>query len=103
VRLSDGHLGCGADFEFATTAEVFNEVVAVNVDRPPDLPALVERLSVFDAAVSIMNEALPPHWPIWHKGLVMVDSLAWLWPSPNFPLSRFVSLGVLSLPPSQLA
>jgi hypothetical protein len=29
-----------------------------------------------------MNEALPPLWPPAHHGLVMLDSLAWLWPGP---------------------
>src|SRR3954468_24987506 len=56
------YFGLGSDFEFAKTADVFSEVVEIDVDRPANLSALVHRLSGFDAAVSIMNKALPPHW-----------------------------------------
>jgi hypothetical protein len=41
------YFGSGSEFEFAKTADVFDEVVAINVVRPANLPALVRRLSGF--------------------------------------------------------
>lgn len=76
------YFGGGTDLPFAVASRAFNEVVAVDVDRPSNADDLLDRLTSFDVAVSIMNEALPPRWPPWHHRLVMVDSLAWLWPAP---------------------
>ena len=72
--------GGGIAHEFAEMSKVFDRIVCDDVDDNERWPILQRELSSYDCVISVLNfhalsvwsEALPP--------LVIVDSLAWLWP-----------------------
>lgn len=74
--------GAGLDYEFARTSPAFDRVYRVDVDRHEDLASLVEHLEAYQAVFSVLNLDILPLWAGRRTPLYLVDSLAWMWPTP---------------------
>ena len=76
------YFGAGIDHDFAVKSRAFDRIFRIDVDRRDSLVELIPQLAHYQAVFSILNLDILPSWPAGHPPLYLIDSLAWMWPSP---------------------
>jgi hypothetical protein len=82
------YFGSGVDYDFAKKSGTFDQVFLVNVDQHEVLLQLVPQLGNYRSIFSVLNFDILSVWPESHPPLYVVDSLAWMWPTPPPDLKR---------------
>ena len=72
--------GSGIAYEFAERSSVFDCLLCHEVDDEGRWPSLRNELSSYDGVISVLNFHALSVWSQTLPPLVIVDSLAWLWP-----------------------
>jgi hypothetical protein len=103
-RMQIHYIGAGIDYEFAERSGRFDRLTRVDTDSREALQELVPLLREYTFVVSVLNFDLLPVWPSDHPPLYVVDSLAWLWPTPPPGLENAAAYFVQAylVPPQRL-
>ena len=72
--------GSGIALEFAERSNAFDCLVCDEVDDKERWPTLLSQFSAYDCVISVLNFHALSFWSGGLPPLVIVDSLAWLWP-----------------------
>ncbi len=87
-HIETHYFGSGVDYDFAKKSGTFDQVFPVNVDQHDVLLQLVPQLGNYHSIFSVLNFDILSVWPESHPPLYVVDSLAWMWPTPPPDLKR---------------
>jgi len=74
--------GAGIDHDFAMYSQEFDRVIRLDVDQPSVVDEFLQYCDIYDDIISIMNFRVAQKWKSQNTRLHIVDSLAWLWPTP---------------------
>jgi hypothetical protein len=87
-RIETHYFGSGVDYDFAKKSETFDQVFSVDVDQRDVLLQLIPSLCNYHSIFSVLNFDILSDWPAGYPPLYVVDSLAWMWPTPPLNLDR---------------